>query len=275
MNRFYLTWTLVQLKSTFKHVTFYLVTVLASVILILSDAVFAETKEDIEVLICTNDTRIGNYVLDYLDSHSPDGYSFIGDDNEEKIKNSVVRSDVSCGVVFSETTDSDIYEFLGMAENTHKKDSLITIYQNADMPEGYLMEEILFPVIQRSVADEWLEGYLPTEAKETSKKQYNELLNTMNLNLSEVIYVDKTGVMKSHSDNKDEFGGAKMAVFALIAALVIGFGIADQRGVDRGFYLSLPEKNRSVLKLIKILVLTVPALVLSLAIYLLYLNLIK
>jgi len=287
MVRFVAVWIILQVKSSFKRVSFYLLTGLIILVLVLADRISFEAQADEVVLICTNGTMVGKQVLSYLNNNTIEGYIFENCENVDEICDRVIKSEISCGIVFDVQADEQIPEVMGIVKkpegmSENYRDKAIALYQSPGYPQGDFMMEILFPILQREYSDLWINNYVPAEIGDYVDKLYSDKKDTMNLNLVEVVEYDITGVTDNMSTaGLDKSGNISnttrlirtIIICALILITII-IGLVEMYKTDIGFYSMFGPMKRGVLKVTKLLAMLIPVWAISLMMYLLYLNLI-
>ena len=288
MFRFTAMWIIIQIKSAFKRVSFYMLTALIALVLILSEGIFEEYNDEEDILIFTGDTKVGEYLLAYWEDNSPDGFVFEKCDDPDEIRNRVAGGEVSCAVLFDDNADMSIPEALEIVKVPEgKKASIgnepITVIQASNHPEGYFMEELIFPVVQRYFSEEWLNNYLPDQIKDYADELYTDKRIGMDLNLVQIVEYSKTDVMNGDGLSDVDFTNQTfkpfdtvrlLIVFALVVITII-LGIADRHKADKAFYSVFSRTQGWVLKLTGLMAMLLPAWIISITVYLLYLNLIN
>lgn len=291
MVRFTAVWAWIQLKTAFRNATFYLMIALMTLGFILADSIVHKYEEDIVVPIYTSETALGEYILESLEKNTPDGYRFVRGSSESEVVDSVTKSEVPCGIIISEDADEMLPYAIGVKTIPQGKTLMginvpVQILQSSGVPEGYIIQEILFPIVQRSISSEWIGQYASDEAMQYVQQDYSNRLDNMDLTIFKVVNINRTDVINnSKSDDSDtknsgrhiENSGShtKTVIRCVLIIILLMLCILDVRDGDKGFYAAFAGPHRFVLKGTKVAVNVFMVTLIATIIYLLYLNLIN
>lgn len=164
MVRLLYKWVVTRIKVNIRSVSFWLMTVLMALALILMRRVIGQYSADTVVLLYAPDAvssgsgeqtdavssdydvqadelTAGEWCCRYLIEHTPEGFVYEPVDSEEQLISRVSTGDVSCGVSFGE-------------------DANARIYQTAGSVDGYVVREMVYPVIAEYMSADSLTDYV-------------------------------------------------------------------------------------------------------------------
>lgn len=251
MINFYIKWALLNIKQCVKRLSFYAMTLLMALGFWLADSVIHEYNSDIVVPIYNDNGYFGQQCEEKLIENAPKGFAFYKAESEESVKKSVKRGENSCGIIL-------------------EKGNTIKMYRYSGSSDGYVIREIVFPVIDKLRTDEYLEryladisefdedyGYIPNdEACEYTLSRLDYYLDTMDVDIVDVVNVD---LAADHNVDISEVAGPsdatlKRTIYAVILIILTVVMAVDTWGSDRGFYKAVPGISRVILKLEKIII---------------------
>lgn len=243
MIKFLFKWLKTQILVNLRSPRFYLSVLLLILGFSLIDGVISEYNEDTLVLLYSDDNEISSECVSILMSDGPDGFSFLQVDNKEELKRKVSIGEAPCGVIFN------------LSEDLPNK-SAIEIYQTAGTVDGYVVREIIYPVLEQAKADGWLADYLKglewddnwnkeaiDETVDNITHTYETVLGNMGICIYEVNQTgsDKDSGLQTHIDN------TKKEYYSLLIVLILGIGLVDVCLSDKAFYKMFEKKIRALL----------------------------
>lgn len=244
MINFHVRWLKVQFIDCFRRLSFYLFSFLFLLGFTLVFSIFKEYNQETEVLLYTMESSIGGKVSASLVEKQPDGFSFIAIDDVNELRDEIKRGEASCGVIFED------------------RDRLcdVTIVQPQNSVDGYVIKEMIYPLIRRAVAKQWLEEYLKKVELNQSdidyiQSRYDEYLDADNLSIYRVeVLGDNQAVLTSDEIMaKTLLNRNKKIMFCCIVLVLVCFLICaiDVWKSDIGFYRVFSKNTRVILRLEK------------------------
>lgn len=263
MLKFAIKWALARIKVNIRSISFWLMTILMMLALILTRRVIGEYSADTHVLLYA-DHSIGEWCCAYMSEHMPDGFIYERVDSENELIDRVSTGEVSCGVVFEDGTE-------------------VTIYQTAGSVDGYVVRELVYPVMAEYLStealSEYVRGLYPALSEEVLSGQadeaaayvtarYREHMDELDLEIFEVKDINsgrdvsldpETGrdVILRSDPESDEPGHAartdenarrlERMIFTLMIVLLCGMCIYDTVHTDRSFYRAFSAGKRVIL----------------------------
>jgi len=248
MIRFDIKWMISQAKVNLRSLSFYLLALLLGLGFWLTGLVLKEYNKDMNVVVYSKDSNLGDFVSKYFEASEYNGISFGLVDNLDELKQLVSTGDASCGIYFSDKADL-----------LDKKS--VVVYQTLGTIDGYVIKEILYPVMNRGQAYENLDTYLSGfEWSNSSDREYvlNQYQNYLdNLEVT-ILNVNSLGEIQESNDDLDLATRSKrLFVYFVIVILVMGITLYDISHTDNAFYKSFPKQRRVLLYIEKVLVTTV------------------
>lgn len=284
MPKLLLRWVITRIKVNIRSVSFWLMTVLVALALILSRRVIGQYSADTVVLLYVpeagaseaagspgsavssdevgaggalgspddagtgGDPSYGEWCSRYLVEHTPEGFAYEPVDSEEQLISRVSSGDVSCGVCFG-------------------ADMSATIYQTAGSVDGYVVREMIYPVIaEYRYADEladYVRGLYPALSEEVLDgtadsavsyvtDRYRTHMDELDLKLFEVRDMSTEGGGEQAADAsgarfRQRARSLMRTVFALMLMLICGMCVYDTFHTDRAFYRSFSVGRRTIL----------------------------
>ncbi len=252
MIRFTLKWALTRMKVNIRSISFWLMTVMTALALMLTHRVIGEYSSCTRVLLCVDgtegDTDFGEWCLDYMTAHTPECFEYETVESADELIRRVSTGDESCGIVLGDT-------------------DRISIYQTAGSVDGYVVREIVYPVAAMYRSSGELEEYVrssyPALSEEVLNKtadaavsyvadRYRMHLEELDLELFEIKDMSSEVGDEHTADASDvrfrqRARSLMMTVSALMLMLICGMCIYDTYYTDRAFYRSFSLGRRMIL----------------------------
>lgn len=149
----FLKWAEACIKINLRDVIFWLTASLCIFAGGLFSHISQKQMEEVEVLLCIEDSELGQVVADMIEYEKPQGFTFTIASNRDEVMQSVIRGEAPCGFVFTEDFDRAVKEA--------SFDGEVILYTLSGSLDGYLIKEIIYP-------------YILTISGETLLKQYME-----------------------------------------------------------------------------------------------------
>lgn len=271
MIKFSFKWMITQAILNLRSISFYLLTIILSFGFILTDSVIKEYNEDTQVLVYSEDSSLGKYVCEYLGATSIDGFDFREATDIEDIKLKVATGDVACGVVFLDSVDD-------FRHNTNS----VVIYQSSGTVEGYVIQELIYPILNRGSARDELVEYLSklkwNDTKESSIEyiagQYDIYLDSMDINIYNVSSLsgsdtDSAEMITSKRDNI-QANRTRSYIYVVLICLITAICVYEISLSDKGFYKAFVAWKRRLLYIEKTIVTVVMITAGSFILFLIY-----
>lgn len=252
-------WALTRMKVNIRSISFWLMTVMTALALMLTHRVIGEYSSCTRVLLCVDgtegDTDFGEWCLDYMTSHTPECFEYETVESADELIRRVSTGDESCGIVLGDT-------------------DRISIYQTAGSVDGYVVMEIVYPVAAMYRSSGELEEYVrssyPALSEEVLNKtadsavsyvadRYRMHLEELDLELFEIKDMSSEAGDEHTADASDvrfrqRARSLMMTVSALMLMLICGMCIYDTYYTDRAFYRSFSLGRRMILACLHVIV---------------------
>jgi len=233
--------------------------------LLLADRVTGNYSADTRVLVCSQTSLedglsekyagygpqkdIGTWCMERLITEPADGtvfeegFVFIYEENEDELVRKVSMGEVSCGLVFA--------------------DDAVRVYQSAGSTDGYVLEEMIYPLLKRymsygELAEYAVDNMQADEYSDTDEissrvaDRYSEYLDNMDLTLYEV---NKTGVKVCPESSFDKNKTRLMRyVFVFMIILIASLCTYDTINTDRAFYRAFSKTSRKFFMVLRVAV---------------------
>ena len=270
MIRMLIQWGINRVKVNIRSFSFWLITALMTITFLLSHSVSGRYNEDTLVLVYTGDESLETADELYADmtADTPEGFRYERVYDEEDLKRRVSISEASCGVVF----DPD--------------DMHVTIYQAAGSADGYVIREMVYPVLARMRAPGELTEYvnrvavtdlgsiLTGEAGESARyavERYEMYTQTPDTGIYEVCDIGDPGDMDVGSRIHEERTASILKiVFCAMIILTTILTLYDTVHTDRNFYGAFSRGKRVALVMVRVLTTVVMSTAFAVAIYGIY-----
>ncbi|MBQ9333325.1 MAG: hypothetical protein IJS12_03220 [Lachnospiraceae bacterium] len=265
------------MKVNIRSVSFWLMTVLMALALILMRRVIGQYSADTVVLLYAPDAvssgsgeqtdsvssghdmqpdefTAGEWCCRYLSEHTPEGFVYEPVDSEDQLISRVSTGDVSCGVIFGE-------------------DANARIYQTAGSVDGYVVREMVYPIIAEYLAEDDLNDYVhgsypalsedvlsgrADEAAAYVAERYREHMDELDLEIYEIrdiskgradgwLNIEADAGSTAESEAESRAGRLERLIFAIMLAGVCGLCIYDTAYTDRTFYRAFSAGKRILL----------------------------
>ena len=270
MIRMLVRWGITRIKVNIKSVSFWLITTLMSTVFLLSRSIAGQYNEDTSVLVYAGDesSEAGDECFGMMSESEPEGFKYERVYDEEDLKRRVSISEASCGVVF----DPD--------------DMHVTIYQAAGSADGYVIREMIYPVLARMRAPGELTEYvnrvavtdlgsiLTGEAGESARyavERYEMYTQTPDTGIYEVCDIGDPDDMDMGSRIHEERTTSILRiVFCGMIMLTTVLTLYDTVHTDRNFYGAFSCGKRVALVLVRVLTTVVMSTAFAVAIYGIY-----
>ena len=290
MIRLYLRWCITWISANLRSVSFWLMSAVLAASFVLASDVAGNFAEDTRVLLYYNDTGTGgawdnndapagtsyaedSYVracVDYLLEHEPEGFEFDIVYDKEALIRLVSKGDVSCGVVFGASDDTRDARYKEreaeyIDESITDKGIVVTIYQSAGSADGYVVREIVYPVIARTASVDELKDYVDgiykgqltsDEVVSYVADRYMEYLDSLDLKLYEVRDISDPANLGTGGESpaKATAGNLPPVIIAAAFILIVALCAYDTVHTDQAFYRAFARPRRVVLYTVRILV---------------------
>ena len=279
MIRLLAEWALARIKVNIRSISFWLMTILMGIALILTRRVIGEYSADTHVLLYASgslesdgqqfdaampgayQTSAGEWCIAYMCDHVPDGFTYEMVDEEDDLIGRVSTGDASCGVVFGD-------------------DLNVTIYQTAGSVDGYVVRELVYPVIAEYLSSDELSEYVRSlypalsedvisgradEAAEYVTERYRSHMDELDLEIFEVRDIRAGQNINLPGDDEESGAGSALrlreragrlekVVFGLMLVLLIGLCSYDTAHTDRAFYSAFSAGKRVMLAGVQIVI---------------------
>ena len=212
MIKFYFKWIIIRSIRNLTSPVFYIMTLLIALGFWLTDEAVKNYSDTVVVLIWADEGTEGSFVAEYLENNSPEGYAFVRALSRESLVEEVGKGNASCGVAFPEQTEGSGAGDNITAGDTGGKGERVVIYQTAGSPEGYIVREVVYPVIQRSNAPGRLREYMlsayndtiPTEeAIAYVEERYLNYLDNLNIQIYNLTETERAASDR-HTSKEEE-----------------------------------------------------------------------
>ncbi len=270
-------WVITRIKVNIRSVSFWLMTVLMALALILMRRVIGQYSADTVVLLYApnavssdsgeqadsvsaghdvqpDELTAGEWCCRYLSEHTPDGFVYERVESEDRLISRVSTGDVSCGVIFGDDTS-------------------VRICQTAGSVDGYVVREMVYPVLAEYMAEDDLTDYVygsypalsedvlsgrADEAAAYVAERYREHMDELDLEIYEIrdisegradgwLNIDADAGPTAESEAESRAGRLERLIFAIMLAGVCGLCIYDAAYTDRAFYRAFSAGRRILL----------------------------
>lgn len=261
MIKLQLKWIMTQALLNIRSLSFYILAILLGLGFVLTDSVIHEYNEDTRVLLMSDESAVGDYCIEYLSNHMPEGFDIAYTSDLSEIKRQVAIGDVACGVVIS-----------GDASDYTRFNNQVEIYQTAGAIEGYVFKEILYPIIYRATASDRFMRYLEDMSWDDGKKgqieyisdTYTKYLDNIDINIYDLTMLEDAS---DASLGRDQGRGTRLFIYVSLIVLVTLICTYDVIGSDVGFYKAFTKGYGALLRVEKVLVTVVMAACIALILW--------
>ncbi|MBO4899830.1 MAG: hypothetical protein J5509_06035 [Lachnospiraceae bacterium] len=305
MIKMLIRWGITRFKVNIRSLSFWLITALMTIVFLLSRSVAGRYNEDTVVLVYTGDeaSEAADECFELMSADTPEGFVYERIYDEEDLKRCVSISEASCGVVFEGLTDENRGADDGWLTGTGSgtEDLYVTIYQASGSADGYVIREMVYPVIARMRAADELTEYvsgaaatdlgsiLSGEAGDSARyavSQYEEYTHSIDAGIYEIADIrtlddrgsgrgDEAGsaidVTDSGQSGSDDMLRAERSlrvlrtVFCGMVVLTAMLCLYDTVHTDRSFYRAFSHGKRAAFLMVRVLTTIVMSTVVSLA----------
>ena len=306
MIKMLIRWGITRFKVNIRSLSFWLVTALITIVLLLAQRVAVRYNEDTVVLVYTGDesSETADECFRIMSSDTPEGFVYERIYDEEELKRQVMISEVSCGVVFEGFAEGDSgfgtdVDFES-GTDSGTGDLNVTIYQASGSADGYVIREMVYPVIARMRAADELTEYvngvtvtdlgsiLSGKADESARyavSQYENYTHSIDTGIYEIADIrtvdnrapgiadeDETGLDATDPDGRireERTAAVFRIVLCGMIVLTVLLCLYDTVHTDRSFYRAFSHGKRAAFLMVRVLTTVVMSTILSLAAYLL------
>ena len=292
MIRMLIQWGINRVKVNIRSFSFWLITALMTITFLLSHSVSGRYNEDTLVLVYTGDESLETADELYADmtADTPEGFRYERVYDEEELRRLVSVNEASCGVVFEGIPDeylgSDDERLAGTVTDRNFDDMHVTIYQAAGSADGYVIREMVYPVLARMRAPGELTEYvnrvavtdlgsiLTGEAGESARyavERYEMYTQTPDTGIYEVCDIGDPGDTDVGSRIHEERTASILKiVFCAMIILTTVLTLYDTVHTDRNFYGAFSRGKRVALVMVRVLTTVVMSTAFAAAIYGIY-----
>lgn len=289
MIKMLIQWGITRFKVNIRSLSFWLITALMTIVFILSRSVAGRYNEDTVVLVYTgnesSETADECYMI--MSESEPEGFTYERIYDEEDLKRRVSISEASCGVVIEGLADG--IDGAGMSGVTD--DLFVTIYQAAGSADGYVIREMVYPVIARLRAVDELTEYvnrvsvtdlgsiLTGEAGESARyaaQQYEKYTKTIDTGIYEMADINSAHTGRTdidtedsgHSDtdallHEERTAAILRIVFFGMIVLTVVLCLYDTVHTDGNFYRAFSRGKRAAFVIVRVLMTVVMSTAIS------------
>lgn len=233
----YFKWSILQLKRNIVSLTFWGVTAVLLIAFGICSYVEKRHSDDIDVLMCSENSELGDKVIKKLASDGVDGFVYHIVDDREEMEVLIAKGEATCGFVFTEDFDDAVREM--------KPDGEVLLLQAADSLDGLTIKEVIYPAILTVSSDVIVGNYLEEieaedEAKELVLTELDEILSTKSLKIFEYVNIeDKNGTVK-------EKGNSTPVTFLIMTSLLIAsvfVAVIEDYKLNNSFFRALKKRK--------------------------------
>ena len=254
----YIKWGLLQIKHNIKSFSFWCVVVILILTGFICGYVEKEHSEELDVLLCSEDSSTGDRVIDYLLDSQMEGYNYQVLNSRDDIYTAIARGQATCGFVFTEDFDEAIRKM--------KPDGEVLLYQAVNTLDGYTLREVIYPAILTCSSDVLFASYLDkvsddAAASEDVLEEFNNIMATKSLKIYDVVSLD----------GDDSIAGVKpdsrLSLFIMMGLLIVStiITVAEGFGVNAAVFRAMKKKRVYLLSLvsaaINLIMLLIPVMI--------------
>ena len=289
MIKMLIKWGITRFKVNIRSFSFWLITVLMTIVFILSRNVAGQYNEDTVVLVYTGDetSETADDCYRMLSESEPEGFTYERVYDEEDLRRRVSISEASCGVVFE-----GLAEEIGGAGMPGIADELfVTVYQTAGSADGYVIREMVYPVVARLKAVDELSEYvnrvsvtdlgslLSGEAGESARyavQQYEKYTQILDTGIYEIADINSTDTDRTDIDaantgysepdallHEERTASILRIVFFGMIVLTTVLCLYDTVHTDSSFYRAFSRGKRAAFAVVRVLTTVVMSTVIS------------
>lgn len=269
MVRLLYKWVVTRIKVNIRSVSFWLMTVLMALALILMRRVIGQYSADTVVLLYAPDAvssgsgeqtdavssdydvqadelTAGEWCCRYLIEHTPEGFVYEPVDSEEQLISRVSTGDVSCGVSFGEDANARIYQTAGSVDGYVVREMVYPViaeYMSADSLTDYVHE--LYPALSEDV----ISGRADDAAVFVAER-YREHMDELDLEIYEIRDMSEAGAeghVTAEAGSETRAGRLERLVMCTLLIGLCGLIVYDMINTDRAFYRAFSTGKRIML----------------------------
>lgn len=232
----YLKWFFLQIKHNIRSFSFWLVVTILVITYYTCGYVEKGYSEAIDVLLCSEDSKNGDNIIESLQENATEGFVYSVVDSREAMEIAIIRGEATCGFVFTQELDEAI------AKND--PDGEIIMLQASDSIDGYTVREIVYPAVLECSDSVILDRYLEKidasdESKSAVLATYETILADKNLSIYDVINIEdekgKTAIEKK--------SGSVTTIIMIVAILLMTIiTITEEYSSNAGFFRAVKKK---------------------------------
>lgn len=241
MRSLYIKWALLMVKRNIERPSFWILAIITAFIFQITSYVAVEYTKTVTVPIVNEGGTVGEKVCEELVKNRFDGIEFVMCEDSKSAEMMVIQSKAPCSFVFTEK----------LSEITLKsrKNDAIVMYQSSSALSGYMIKELVFSTVLKTLAPKYFEEYLnrintDEEAKTSVIVGFDTYLNEKNINIFEVKVLGESSVMEEDSSYEQNFVIQIAVIIVFLTELFAVFYSA--RKTDR-FFLGKFSKSKSVI----------------------------
>ena len=269
MVRLLYKWVVTRIKVNIRSVSFWLMTVLMALALILMRRVIGQYSADTVVLLYAPDAvssgsgeqtdavssdydaqadelTAGEWCCRYLIEHTPEGFVYEPVDSEEQLISRVSTGDVSCGVSFGEDANARIYQTAGSVDGYVVREMVYPIiaeYMSVDSLTDYVHE--LYPALSEDV----ISGRADDAASYVAER-YRDHMDELDLEIYEIRDISEDvaeGHVTAEAGSETRAGRLERLVMCTLLIGLCGLIVYDMINTDRAFYRAFSTGKRIML----------------------------
>lgn len=265
-----LNWIWMTIKRNIKRPTFWMMAILLVVARIMLGYIEERHGDNIEVLVCSEDSDKGDEIIERLVAGSDYGVTYRICDDREEMEVAIIRGESPCGLVFTEELD-DI-------DVSDDPDGEIIMYQSADSTSGFTIKEIIYPAVLHSLSGDMLGEYLndldmQREDSDFILERYDAILDSTAIKIFDVNTLETDNDTYNDSDEANkgtqtqDIAGDRVTttIMTVLVAIMTLMSYIESKASNRSLYRAVGLRIRWLYSVISTVV-TVAMLVLPLGV---------
>lgn len=214
----------IHIKTGILRPTFVIKLVFLSILLLMAGKIAQGQSESMRVLLYANGSVKASQIIEELKQTDYEGFDFEEASSIDELTDSVLVGESVCGFVFGDDFDRKV------ASGDVR--GCIDCYMSAQRGEGYVVKELVFPIVLKAFSPALLESYIvdndsnvTRDTLDTIKNYYDGVLAKQDINIFTHITLSGNRTSDNRAAGIDTFWLFIYVVFALSILSVIEMNV--------------------------------------------------
>ncbi|MBQ0028169.1 MAG: hypothetical protein KBS96_06150 [Lachnospiraceae bacterium] len=236
-------WAVLQIKRNIMSLTYWGVTIVLLLTFWICSYIERRYSEDIDVLLCSEDSIVGERVIERLIDDNIDGFRYSILDDADSMYAAIARGEATCGFVFTEDFDD--------AVKAMDPDGEVLLLQSSDSIDGITVREVVYPAILTCSSEVILGNYLDEvdasdEAKGEVLRKLDEILSAKSLKIYDFVNIEAEDLNKD-KDNSSNVSFIIMTILLCVSVFIAGL---EDYKVNNAFFKAFGRAERILLSIV-------------------------